>query len=122
MEKRGPKGKINAETEKLIREMLDRGLSDEEIGRAIGVHRTTILRLRHFIETEEYAQSAQPEKGTLEYMIWVSARLGELYDKFADADDVDRVKIEKKIAALKPKPAKERCYCLKPGCELCWGD
>ena len=106
MEKRGPKGKIGAETEKLIRDMISRGLPDEEIGRAVGVHRTTILRLRHFIETEECAQRAQPEIGTLEYFIWISNQLNDLYDQMADADDAERHKLESKINALKAKAHK----------------
>lgn len=69
MDNRGRKARLNVADKTAARKMVEIGLSDEEIGRALGVHRTTALRLRHEFECES-ADSAEPETGTLLHYLW----------------------------------------------------
>lgn len=72
-DKRGVKNKLNGAQRAQIAEMVGNGVSDEDIACAFGVHRTTILRLRHEIESES-ADSAEPETGTLAHFLWRAER------------------------------------------------
>lgn len=69
MDERGRKARLNAADKTAARKMIENGLSDDEIGHALGVHRTTALRLRHEIECES-AENTEPEIGTLAHFLW----------------------------------------------------
>lgn len=68
-DRRGVKNKLNGAQRAQIAAMVRNGISDNEIACAFGVHRTTILRLRHEFECEN-AKGAEPEAGTLLHYLW----------------------------------------------------
>jgi IS30 family transposase len=68
-DRRGVKNKLNGAQRAQIAEMVENGISDDGIARAFGVHRTTILRLRHEIECKS-ANDTEPEAGTLAHYLW----------------------------------------------------
>jgi transposase-like protein len=68
-DRRGVKYKLSGAERAQIAELVKKGASDEDIAGAYGVHRTTILRLRHEFDSES-AISAEPESGTLLHYLW----------------------------------------------------
>jgi transposase-like protein len=72
-DRRGVKNKLNGAQRAQIAEMVENGTSDNAIARAFGVHRTTILRLRHEFECES-AKGTEPEPGTLMHFLWRTER------------------------------------------------
>lgn len=91
-DKRGVKNKLSGAQRAQIAEMVENGVSDEDIARAYGVHRTTILRIRHDLECGS-AENSEPEIGTLRHLIWRTRVEKTLLDESYAADqrgDIER--------------------------------
>lgn len=86
LDARGRKSRLNAADKAAARKMIDNGLSDEEIGCALGVHRTTALRLRHEIQCES-ANDAEPETGSLAHFLWRTEKHLQEMNALSDLKD-----------------------------------
>ena len=102
-----------------VRKLHLEGKTQREIAAELGIAKTKVAR--ELVRQPEAAP--QPSGNSLKDLIdrsrKISALNDELYGAYHGGDAERCAEIDAEIRELNPQP--ERCDCLKPDCEKCWG-